>query len=84
MQWLSTRDVACLIQEYYPANEVKVREWCESGHIPPEFVKRSISPKGRGRWWIASRGLDTILQNLLLLSPQERHAIHAKLLTDAS
>lgn len=75
MQWLSTSDFVRLLQNHYPATAVKVREWCEAGHIPPEFVKRSITPTGRGRWYIASRGMPMILAKVLNLSPGEINEI---------
>jgi hypothetical protein len=79
LKWLSTRDFSRLLEDHYPASEVKVREWCEEGLIPPEYAKRSISPKERGRWRIAAKGLTLILGQILGLSPSEIAEVQGKL-----
>lgn len=69
-KWLTTREFARLIEDYYPASAQKIRELCESGQIPPRYAKR---PPGRIRsqWRISVRGLRWILSEVFDLSPGE-------------
>ncbi len=79
LKWLTTKEFARLLDDVYPASEVKVREWCEAGIISPDYAKRSISPQERGRWRIATKGLQKILSEVFELSDSEIQEVRSKL-----
>jgi hypothetical protein len=74
MQWFSTGDLVRLLRGYFPLTTRKVREWCESGTIPVEHVRRTHTPHGQGHWFIAAPALDIVLA-LCELSPDEAQTL---------
>ncbi len=72
--FISTRELAQVLDNYFPANEQMIREWCEGGDIPPKIAKRNPAKK-RAQWFIKVAGLPSFLQDLLQLEPEEIEAV---------
>jgi hypothetical protein len=81
MKWLSPKQCAQLIADYYPATPFQVRSWCETGMIPSPYARRNPNLLERGHWRISVKGLESILKNLLNLSDSEMHELRRKILS---
>lgn len=83
MKWMSTGDLARLIEDHFPADEAKVRELCEEGAFG-RYAKRLTRKaeggeiKACGHWRIAERALLWILRDVFQLDEQEIAEVRAK------
>jgi hypothetical protein len=76
-KWMSTSDLARLIEDVFPASQTTVREYCEDGRIPPKFAKRP-GGRDRGHWKIAWRGLGYILKTVFELDEDDIAEVRRK------
>ncbi len=76
-KWVSTSQLASMVEDYYPATPAEIREYCEEGTIPSKFAKRR-KDRERGHWKIAVRGIRWILQQVFSLDDEEIAEVESK------
>ncbi len=78
--FVSTREFASVLNDYFPATEAKVRDWCEAGDILPNTAKRDPGKtKKRAHWHIKVQTIHFFLEKTLELLPEEVEEIISRL-----
>ncbi len=76
-KWVTISQLASMVEDYYPATPVEIREYCEEGTIPSKFAKRR-KDRERGHWKIAARGIRWILEQVFSLDAEEIAEVESK------
>lgn len=76
-KWLSTSELAQLIEDHSPVNAQDLREYCEAGTIPPKLAKRKPG-RERGHWFLHIKGIRFLLEKVLDLDAEEIAEVQAK------